>query len=161
MNINLPPLVALDDAFDTVQSTYRTMVQTSNGEEIKKESLVPQNVTHLEIHESIKNVPMKRFRRFESLRFVSFQSSFDQSSNEDDSRKENIPVSLGREVFWGCRSLTHVKFPQNLELTEIPGHAFAYCFSLQSIELPEDQSSLRVIGECAFLFCEALEELRV
>ncbi|CAJ1959664.1 unnamed protein product [Cylindrotheca closterium] len=109
-------------------------------------------------------IETRRFRRYESLQCVSFQSpgtdSNDDASNEDETPKMTIPVTLGREVFWGCRSLTHVKFPSNMALTEIPGHAFSYCFALHTFELPgSSQSSLKVIGECAFLFCEALTEL--
>lgn len=150
-----------DDA--VVRHTYRRS-QQQNSSATKRaidllESLVPQNVTHLDIHSSMYRIPTRRFRRYESLRCVSFLSL-----HEEDER-ETIPhsnVSLGREVFWGCRSLTHVKFPKDMELTEIPGHAFSYCFSLRRIQLPAStSSSFRVIGECAFLFCESLEEIQI
>lgn len=163
-NMNISPIALDYQPFSDVHSTYRMLVQTSNGQEIRKESLVPPNVTHLQIHSSMPNVPSSKFRRYEALKFVSFLSPDQRPSGDDSGKEKAFPlpsVYLGREVFWECRSLTHVKFPSDMNLIEIPSNCFAYCFSLYSVELPEDQSSLKVIGECAFLFCESLEELRV
>jgi hypothetical protein len=63
-------------------------------------------------------------------------------------------TSIGNSAFWGCWSLTSVEIPNNV--TSIGSYAFGDCRSLTSVEIPNSVTS---IGEEAFWNCKNLKQL--
>ena len=86
-------------------------------------------------------------------------------------------------AFNGCESLTSVTFGKNSQVSSIGPGAFNYCYSLESITIPEsvtnigsdafiycyglrsvtfgENSQLTSIGEGAFNWCESLESITI
>lgn len=65
-------------------------------------------------------------------------------------------TSIGREAFRGCRSLTEIRFPDNL--TDIYAAVLGDCGVLKEVHLPD---SLIRIGEGVFYNCSSLKELHI
>lgn len=73
-------------------------------------------------------------------------------------KKVVIPASvtvIGEYAFYNS-TVEEVIFAENSAIKEIRSYAFANCYSLRSIVLPE---GLEVIGDYAFSFCDALEKI--
>lgn len=85
-------------------------------------------------------------------------------------------ASLGEHAFSYCRSLTEVTLGDTI--TKIPAYAFAGCDSLQTVNLSKvtevgdnafaetdilsaDLSSAQSVGEYSFVYCEALDVLKL
>lgn len=65
-------------------------------------------------------------------------------------------LTIGKEVFKGCKNLQSVAFPSNLE--SIDASAFQGCTALQAVSLP---TTLKTIGDNAFQGCTAMTEVRL
>ena len=63
-------------------------------------------------------------------------------------------TEIGQEAFAGCYGLTKIKLPNTI--TKIRGRAFAYCSGLTSITIPD---SVTVIGNDAFRGCSGLTSI--
>jgi hypothetical protein len=104
---------------------------------------IPNNVTHVKVDPSVKEIHENAFQNCESLVAVEFS--------------EGLEV-IGMKAFWNCTNLKHVnKLPSTLK--EIRSRAFWRCASLDSsIEFPE---GLQVIGESAFRECGELKGIKI
>jgi len=68
-----------------------------------------------------------------------------------------LPVtSIGLDAFAGCYSLTSVTIPDSV--TSIGDQAFFYCMSLSSITIP---NSVTFIGDQAFVYCRSLTSVTI
>jgi hypothetical protein len=103
---------------------------------------VPNNVTHVKVDPSAKEIHACAFRQCTSLVEVEFSEGLEL---------------IGDEAFWNCKNLKHInKLPSTLE--DIGAYAFWRCASLDSIEFPE---GLQVIGESAFRECGKLKRIKI
>ncbi|MER1993772.1 MAG: leucine-rich repeat domain-containing protein [Eubacteriales bacterium] len=66
--------------------------------------------------------------------------------------------SIGAEAFTANTSLSTISFSSKAQLEEIGGNAFAYCFRLQAVTLPD---SLRILGKNAFLQCKKMASAKI
>jgi hypothetical protein len=107
-----------------------------------KDADIPNNVTHVKVDPSVKEIHNKAFIACQTLVEVEFS--------------EGLQV-IGRKAFWDCQNLKHInKFPSTLKETHY--EAFWCCSSLDSIEFPE---GLQVIGDDAFALCRALKRIKI
>jgi hypothetical protein len=103
---------------------------------------IPNNVIHVKVDPSVKEIHDEAFKEHNSLIKVEFSEGLER---------------IGVEAFGDCRNLQHVnKLPSTLK--EIGTLAFAYCLNLDSIQLPE---RLQVIAECAFAHCRGLKRIKI
>jgi hypothetical protein len=101
---------------------------------------IPDNVTHVKVDPSVKEIHNNAFMDCESLVEVEFS--------------EGLEV-IGDGAFWNCKNLNHInKLPSTLK--EVHDYAFLRCASLDSIEFPE---GLRVI--LAFVGCCELKRIKI
>lgn len=61
---------------------------------------------------------------------------------------------MGASAFSSCSKLKEVRFDNNTMLTDLPNSAFAHCYSLQTISLPQN---IKTIGSYAFNGCKGLK----
>ena len=86
-------------------------------------------------------------------------SVFNYLVNGEAITKIEIPdsiQSIGKNAFWGCKSLTSITIPSSVTL--IGDSAFKYCSSLSDISIP---SSVTRIGKAAFMGCSSLQSLTI
>jgi hypothetical protein len=103
---------------------------------------IPDNVTHVKVDSSVKEIHAWAFKDCVSLVEVEFS--------------EGLEV-IGHGAFHNCTNLMLInKLPSTLK--EIGEDAFRNCKSLDSIEFPE---GLQVIGEAAFRECGELKRLKI
>ncbi len=103
---------------------------------------IPNDVTHVKVDPSVKEIRDKAFRNCHSLVKVEFS--------------EGLKV-IGEGAFQFCRNLKHMnKLPSTLK--EIHDWAFAVCRRLDSIQFPK---RLQVIGEAAFSSCHGLKRIKM
>jgi hypothetical protein len=102
---------------------------------------IPNNVTHVKVDPSVKEIHAWAFLDCLSLVEVEFS--------------ERLEL-IGHGAFANCSSLTTVKVPSSV--IEIQDSAFADCTSLASLDLPE---GLQSIGARSFSLCESLATLHI
>jgi hypothetical protein len=104
---------------------------------------IPNNVTHVKVDPSVKEIDDEAFQRCLSLVEVEFSEGLER---------------IGIKAFYFCKKLKHInKLPSTLK--EIHDHAFGGCGRLDSsIEFPE---GLQVIGESAFQDCLGLKTIKI
>jgi hypothetical protein len=103
---------------------------------------IPNNVTHVKVDPSVKEIHDYAFEQCFSLVEVEFS--------------EGLEV-IGIKAFYNCRNLKHMnRLPSTLK--EIHNEAFWECASLDSIKFPE---GLQVIGEAAFAECGELKRIKI
>lgn len=131
------------------------------GDEAFKET---KNVYYLTIPKEIKYIGVSAFQD-SFIKEVSFYNVQDISDlafkNCSQLTKVNMgegTTRIGTEAFYGS-GLTNVEFPQSIE--EIGPGAFAYCESLQKIDLSKITTSPAKIDEYAFYNAIALNEVNV
>jgi hypothetical protein len=110
--------------------------------EVTKDA-IPDNVTHVKVDPSVKEIHRNAFQDCQTLVEVEFS--------------EGLEV-IGIKAFCECTNLKHInKLPSTLK--EIGDYAFGDCESLDSsIEFPE---GLQVIGEVAFRGCGELKRIKI
>jgi hypothetical protein len=102
---------------------------------------IPNNVTHVKVDPSVKEIHNNAFQDCESLVEVEFS--------------EGLQV-IGKFAFVECLELKRIKIPSAHVV--IGGGAFSYCKSLVSVDLPE---GLQVIGKSWFYECTSLTTVNV
>lgn len=85
------------------------------------------------------------------------KAMFKQSGLENITIETTAPLS--EEMFLGCEKLKNVILHQNT--TTIGKGAFAYCYSLESLPLPQGGSGLNIIGEEAFKKCTGFKSIEI
>lgn len=68
----------------------------------------------------------------------------------------NNVTKIGWSAFEDCHNLTDIKLPQGLK--QIDRNAFANCYALSSISIPESVTS---IGDGAFNYCTSLQSVKI
>jgi hypothetical protein len=107
-----------------------------------KEAPIPNNITHVKVDPSVKEIRAWAFDECLSLVEIEFS--------------EGLEV-IGVHAFYKCRNLKFInKLPSTLK--EIRNRAFRYCASLDSIEFPK---GLQVIGKSAFRGCGELKTIKI
>ncbi|KAL3939547.1 MAG: hypothetical protein SGBAC_005757 [Bacillariaceae sp.] len=149
---------------------------------------IPQDVTHVTIDSSTKEIKRGAFANCRDLKRVDFQegllttignSSFQNCSSLVELEFHDGLDTIAGCAFQNCHSLEQVKVPptfgrvgeaafqdctsliaiEHLDgLRFIAFKAFAYCVSLMDIQLPE---GLTYIGQSAFINCQSLRTISV
>eukprot|EP00980_Cylindrotheca_fusiformis_P024673 scaffold12200_cov122-Cylindrotheca_fusiformis.AAC.5 len=104
-----------------------------NGQDEKD---IPQNVKHVLVDSSVKEIPDKTFKAREFMASIQLPEGIQR---------------IGMEAFLGCRSLKVISLPSSC--IEIRRQAFAFCYDLTSVEVTE---GLVAIGDGAFHYCVSL-----
>jgi hypothetical protein len=103
---------------------------------------IPDNVTHVKVDPSVKEIHAWAFQDCHLLVEVEFS--------------EGLQV-IGHGAFCECTNLKHInKLPSTLK--EIGDYAFESCWNLNSIKFPE---GLQVIGKSAFAGCRRLKRVKI
>ena len=92
---------------------------------------VPEDVTHVRIHKSVKNIPRRAFSN--CIRLISIEMHDGVEIIEED-------------AFWCCESLRGIKLPG---VRVIGNHAFYNCKALEALEFGD---KLETIGSNSFAF---------
>jgi hypothetical protein len=123
---------------------------------------VPDDVTHIRIHKSVKRILYGAFQEFFRLVSVEMHDGVEIIEGYtfcDCISLKGIKLAgvrvIGAEAFSGCRSLTDVEFGDKLETIDY--EAFLRCTSLSNIKIPK----VRVIGNGAFEHCNQLTEVKL
>lgn len=95
-----------------------------------------EEVTNIEIPNTITNVGFFKFGGFDNVTSVTIPNSI---------------TKISYAAFWFCESLTNITLPSSLKTLETG--AFAFCKSLTSITIP---NSVTTIGNYAFEYCTSL-----
>jgi hypothetical protein len=126
------------------------------------EQEVPEDVTHVCIDRSVKNIPARAFYNRGSLVSVEMHDGIETVEKEAfyncrSLRGIKLPgvKEVEYEAFKYCRALTDVEFGDMLET--IGAYAFAGCHLRGSVTIP----SARTIGYGAFGECEQLTEVEL
>ncbi|MBO5318203.1 MAG: leucine-rich repeat protein [Ruminococcus sp.] len=146
-----------------------------------------QNLTSVEIPESVQLPPQEAFANCESLCTVILPKNIDRLPDNTFSRcvnlkRVNLPDSLeyiDTYAFESCYSLEEITIPEQVKhimsgtfanceslktvelsenVTEISNHAFENCISLESIKLPQN---LKTLGYGAFSYCKNLKTVEI
>jgi hypothetical protein len=119
---------------------------------------VPEDVTHVRVHESVKIIRSKAFRCCYNLVSIEMHDGVEIIEEEafrlcSSLRRINLTGVrvIGEMAFWNCWELENVEFGDKLE--SIEGSAFRST-ALRTIKLPK----IRIIGYGAFSGCEQLAE---
>jgi hypothetical protein len=148
---------------------------------------IPNNVTHVKVDPSVKEINSNAFEGCMSLVEVEFSEGLEVIGNQAFWMRtklkhiNKLPSTLkdiDGYAFYCCASLDSIEFSEGLQVIEesafvhcqlktikipsahvvIESNAFFYCFSLVSVELPE---GLQVIGRCCFFECTSLTTANV
>ena len=119
---------------------------------------IPQNVTHLIIHENITVIPRRLFYKHPNLVEVYCHKGVTKIEESafyycQSLRRVIIPgvTIIERWAFINCRNLVYVEC---VKLERIGVQAFNQCKSLSSIDLP----SAKIVEESAFYNCPAMTQ---
>ncbi|CAJ1955747.1 unnamed protein product [Cylindrotheca closterium] len=130
-----------------------------------KGETIPDDVEDLiVVHPHVQEIPKRACYMFEGLTSVTFSGSALRTIGERvffncfSLLEIEIPssvTSIGDHAFWGCRSMTKVRFIQEggSSLKTIGIEAFCYCSSLTEVNIP---SSVETIQSGAFKYCKCL-----
>jgi hypothetical protein len=122
------------------------------------EQVVPDDVTHVSIHKSVKIIPRRAFYFRRNLMSVETHDELEKIEEEAFTacilRGIKLPgvMEIEYRAFFNCAALTDVEFGNKLETIE--GSAFSGYISLQNIKIP----TVRTINLGAFGFCKQLVE---
>jgi hypothetical protein len=149
---------------------------------------IPNNVTHVKVDSSVKEIHYNTFVGCLSLVEVEFSEGLEVIGDgafydcRNLKRINELPSTLkeiGEDAFRNCKSLDSIEFPEGLQeigisafacccelkRIKIPSanvvierRASAYCYGLVSVELPEGR---QVIGESWFCRCTSLTTVNV
>jgi hypothetical protein len=123
---------------------------------------VPEDVTHVRVHKSVKIITEGAFYDCRNLVSVEMHDGveiIEEQAFEDCISLKSIKLTgvrvIGAGAFHYCRALEDVDFGDKLETIGI--WAFFCCEPLRNVKLPK----VRVIGECAFGGCKQLTEVKL
>ncbi|CAJ1949963.1 unnamed protein product [Cylindrotheca closterium] len=105
------------------------------------EDEIPRNLTHIDVHESVQEIPEGVFVEYASL--------------VDIRLPQGLRV-IGPYSFTECASLEHISVPSTVEI--IGEGAFLGCTGLREVELFE---GLKTISKQSFFCCEELQSISV
>ena len=96
-----------------------------------------------------------------SNRHVIYKGGRINKSDRENKEVESVNIdtnviAVEERAFWNCTNLKRVTFPDTSSVTSIGEEAFAFCESLQHINLP---SSITTIEEEAFSNCYSLQSV--
>jgi len=100
---------------------------------------IPSDVTSVEFHPSVREVPYRAFKKCRRLKHVKLNEGLEK---------------IGNYAFYLCQSLKTIEVPSSV--VEIGNNAFAFCESLRFVVLNE---GLKKIDYDAFFYCESLEKI--
>jgi hypothetical protein len=122
---------------------------------------VPEDVTHVRVHKSVKIIPRQAFIHCTNLVSIEMHDGveiIEEKAFEECESLRGIKLSGVRvieyDAFCDCTKLEDVEFGNKLEIIE--DWAFAFT-SLRSIKLPK----VRVIGNSAFYSCKYLVDVEL
>ena len=122
---------------------------------------VPQHVTHVRVHKSVKIITRDAFNNRRWLVSIEMHDGVEIIEDEafQDSDLRGIKLTgvriIGYEAFQYCESLENVEFGDKLE--SIGGGAFQGCTPLRIVKL----HTVRIIGIRAFAECKQLTEVEL
>ncbi|CAJ1946796.1 unnamed protein product [Cylindrotheca closterium] len=126
---------------------------------------VPNDVTVVHLHESMKSLPYQAFYLKKVLRKVQFhdtslrticERAFASCSALEEAILPNSIEEIERGAFSHCTSLHTVYLSPRVQLTVIGRGAFSYCKSLVSFQVPP---SVHTIERAAFTRCDKLQHV--
>lgn len=145
----------------TAEGSYTVPDVVTDGENtydvvaISASALKGTDVTSVELPASVVSYGNSAFEGCESLVNVSYREPEatpviakvrkSQIRKAAKAATASIDASLGKNAFYGCKSLTSVELPA--DITSIPDGAFRECSSLTAFEIPE---TVTEIGRSAF-----------
>jgi hypothetical protein len=100
----------------------------------------PDDVAHVRVDSSVVEIPFQAFQNRQQLATVEFS--------------QGLRI-IGRDCFEGCQELTSISLPS---ITEIRSFAFAGCYKLENVQLPE---GLQLLDTGAFVSCISMKNLRI
>lgn len=100
----------------------------------------PDDVAHVRMHSDVVEIPIQAFQNRRQLTTVEFSPGLQ---------------IIGRDCFEGCQELTGIKLSS---ITEIRSFAFAGCYKLEHVQLPE---GLQLLDTGAFVSCISMKTLRI
>lgn len=122
-------------------------------------------VKQVSIAPGIRQIPPYAFAECRQLTTLTFEAgsrctslgegAFYRCEKLTDAQLPASVADIGRYAFAWCSALAKASFPGAVK---IRAHAFAYCFSLDSITLP---TGLKSVGNNAFSHCESLKAIAV
>jgi hypothetical protein len=122
---------------------------------------VPEDVTHVRVHKSVKIITLGAFRWCKRLVSIEMhdgveiieEDAFSYCTSLREIKLSGVRV-IGDDAFYNCRALTEVEFGDELEI--IGGSTFGWT-NLRSIKLP----NVRSIGSHAFYGCKQLTDVEL
>ena len=102
---------------------------------------IPDDVTHVKVHPSVKKIKAEAFRNCRQLTTVILNNGLEE---------------IGKRAFKGCTSLERIVIPPTVKA--IVDEAFADCTRLTIVILND---VLEEIGVCAFYGCSSLEHIEI
>eukprot|EP00980_Cylindrotheca_fusiformis_P011373 scaffold2638_cov114-Cylindrotheca_fusiformis.AAC.1 len=134
-----------EGALDAIPTSKRTITG--------KERL--QDVTHVRIHPSVREIPFGAFEKCEALQTIEFppqsslkiigENAFAKCTSLRTVSMPSTVTKIQRGAFQGCFALLSVQLSEGL--VTIEDKAFYDCYYLRNVAIPK---SVTEIGECAF-----------
>ncbi|CAJ1949965.1 unnamed protein product [Cylindrotheca closterium] len=128
------------------------------------EDEIPGNLTDIDVHESLQEIPPRVFEGFrflvdirlpQGLRVIG-PSAFEECVSLEYLSVPSSVEAIGESAFGSCTRLREVELFEGLKI--ISKNSFYCCEVLQSMSVP---SSVNIIGSSAFQSCSSLTDLKL